>query len=154
MSNGNNPPIGSKYILEGRLVTMGPQGVIPDGALYIEDGEIKHVLPTSAPAPAEFKGVKRIRTGDTLYPGLIELHNHLSYNAIPLWDVPQRYSNNGQWRNHSDYPRLITKPYGRLFLNSLPNCQMTTPPRSQLAQEMRRFYRQTHHLVEKHTDRV
>ena len=41
MSNGNNPPIGSKYILEGRLVTMGPQGVIPDGALYIEDGEIK-----------------------------------------------------------------------------------------------------------------
>jgi cytosine/adenosine deaminase-related metal-dependent hydrolase len=110
MSNGNNPPIGSKYILEGRLVTMGPQGVIPDGALYIEDGEIKHVLPTSTPAPAEFKGVKRIRTGDTLYPGLIELHNHLSYNAMPLWDVPQRYSNNGQWRNHSDYPRLITKP--------------------------------------------
>ena len=38
------------------------------------------------------------------------VHNHLCYNAIPLWDVPKRYSNNGQWRTHTDYPRLITKP--------------------------------------------
>ncbi len=111
MANGDpDPPIGPKYVLEGRIVTMGPDGVIDDGAIYIEGGEIKHVLPRSAPTPEDFKKVKRIRTGDTIYPGLIELHNHLSYNVMPLWDVPKRYSNNGQWRNHSDYPRLITKP--------------------------------------------
>jgi cytosine/adenosine deaminase-related metal-dependent hydrolase len=111
MPNGiSNPPIGSKYVLEGRLITMGMQGVIQNGAIYIDNGEIKHVLPVSNATPAEFIGVKRIRTGDTIYPGLIELHNHLSYNAMQLWDVPKRFTNNGQWRTHSDYPRLITKP--------------------------------------------
>ncbi len=111
MANGNGtPPIGTKYALEGRVVTMGPQGTLPDGAIYVDGGIIKHVLPADAPAPAGFKNVKHIRTGDTIYPGLIELHNHLCYNAIPLWDVPKRYSNNGQWRTHTDYPRLITKP--------------------------------------------
>jgi 5-methylthioadenosine/S-adenosylhomocysteine deaminase len=111
MANDNGkPPIGSKYILEGRVVTMGSQGTIPDGAIYVDGGEIKHVLPADTPVPSGFENASHIRTGDTIYPGLIELHNHLCYNAIPLWDVPKRYSNNGQWRNHTDYPRLITKP--------------------------------------------
>jgi 5-methylthioadenosine/S-adenosylhomocysteine deaminase len=36
-----------------------------------------------------------VATGDTLYPGMIELHNHLAYNAVPLWRVPKRYQHNG-----------------------------------------------------------
>ena len=104
----STPP--SRYILEGRVITMGPAGVLPDGAIYVDDGEIKAVQPVGQPAPPGFEDAPRVRTGDSIYPGLIELHNHLSYNAMPLWDVPRRYSNNGQWKNHEDYPRLITKP--------------------------------------------
>jgi 5-methylthioadenosine/S-adenosylhomocysteine deaminase len=112
MMPGENidPLVGPKYVLQGRLVTMGPQGVVPEGAIYIDAGTIKAVLPASQDPPAGFEDAPRIRTGDTIYPGLIELHNHLCYNAMPLWDVPQRYSNNGQWKNHEDYRRLITKP--------------------------------------------
>ena len=105
-----NPLANSSYVLEGRLVTMGPQGVIPKGAIYIEAGEIKAVQTTAAKPPPGFHGTPRIRTGDTLYPGLIELHNHLSYNAMPLWDVPKKYANNGQWRGKENYSRDITKP--------------------------------------------
>jgi cytosine/adenosine deaminase-related metal-dependent hydrolase len=100
----------AKYVLEGRIVTMTPMGSIADGAIYVDAGEIKHVLPATHATPAAFLNTPRIRTGDTIYPGLIELHNHLSYNAMPLWDVPNRFTNNGQWRNHDDYRRLITKP--------------------------------------------
>ena len=111
MANGNiDPPTGSKYVLEGRVVTMGTPELVPQGAIYVEAGEIKAVQPAAQPAPAGFEEAPRIRTGDTIYPGLIELHNHLCYNAMPLWDVPRRYSNNGQWKNHEDYRRLITKP--------------------------------------------
>jgi imidazolonepropionase-like amidohydrolase len=100
-----------RYVLEGRLVTMGPDGVIDDGAVYVDGGVIEAVLPAEAPIPDQkYAGAARIRTGDTLYPGLIELHNHLSYNAMPLWDVPQRYTNNGQWRGTEGYTREITKP--------------------------------------------
>ena len=34
--------------------------------------------------PAGFDGIGPVDTGGTLFPGLIELHNHLSYNALPL----------------------------------------------------------------------
>lgn len=105
-----DPLAGPKYVLEGRVVTMGPQGVVPDGAIYIDAGEIIAVQRATQAPPAGFESAPRIRTGDSIYPGLIELHNHLSYNAMPLWDVPQRYSNNGQWKGHDDYGRLITKP--------------------------------------------
>ncbi|MFW6096828.1 MAG: amidohydrolase family protein [Chloroflexota bacterium] len=110
MSNPINALFNSKYILEGRLITMGPAGVIRDGAIYIDGGEIKAVQPTDQPAPDAFRDAPRVRTGDSIYPGLIELHNHLSYNAMPLWDVPRHFTNNGQWKNHEDYQHLITKP--------------------------------------------
>jgi hypothetical protein len=55
-------------------------------------------------------GAPKVATGGTIFPGLIELHNHLSYNAMPLWEVPTQYSNNGQWRGGEDYSRRITKP--------------------------------------------
>jgi cytosine/adenosine deaminase-related metal-dependent hydrolase len=105
-----NLPIGPRYVLQGRVVTMGPQGVLPRGAIYIDSGEIKAVRRTVDAPPESFADAPRINTGHTIYPGFIELHNHLSYNAMPLWDVPLKYTNSGQWKNHADYRRLITKP--------------------------------------------
>lgn len=111
MANGPiDPMIGPKYVLEGKVVTMGPQGVVPRGAIYIDAGVIKAVQSSMETPPDDFEGVMRIQTGDTIYPGLIELHNHLCYNATPLWNVPEKYTNNGQWKTHEDYLRLITKP--------------------------------------------
>jgi cytosine/adenosine deaminase-related metal-dependent hydrolase len=51
-----------------------------------------------------------IRTGGTIYPGLIELHNHLSYDVLTLWDVPRLFTNRGQWKAHPDKKQLITAP--------------------------------------------
>jgi 5-methylthioadenosine/S-adenosylhomocysteine deaminase len=99
-----------RYVLAGRIVTMGPADVIDDGAVYVNEGTIEHVLPRTAGGPVEYLDAPRIRTGGTIYPGFIELHNHLSYNAMPLWEVPQRYTNNGQWRGIDPYTRRITKP--------------------------------------------
>jgi hypothetical protein len=38
-----------------------------------------------------------VQTGGSIYPGLIELHNHLAYDALPLWQVPERYDNRDDW---------------------------------------------------------
>jgi 5-methylthioadenosine/S-adenosylhomocysteine deaminase len=106
----DNPANISPYILEGRVVTMGPQGVLPRGAVYIHAGRIEAVQPAHLPPPCGYAAAPRLRTRGSIYPGLVELHNHLAYNALPLWDVPKRYSNNSQWKTHPDYRRLITKP--------------------------------------------
>lgn len=104
------PSPASRYVLEGRVVTMGGRGVLDDAALFIADGRIEAVAARGEPEPAGYGAAPRIRTGDTLYPGLIELHNHLCYNAMRLWDVPRPFSNNGQWKGEPAYQRAITKP--------------------------------------------
>jgi imidazolonepropionase-like amidohydrolase len=103
-------PSTDAYVLSGRVVTMGPRGVIDDGRIYLQGRVIKAVGKSTDPVPQGFAGAPRVATGGTIYPGLIELHNHLSYNAMPLWEVPTLYSNNAQWRGGEDYSRKITKP--------------------------------------------
>jgi hypothetical protein len=56
--------------------------------------------------------VPRIRVHGTVFPGLIELHNHLSYDALPLWQVPTRYADREQWGGGGvpEYRKLVTGP--------------------------------------------
>ena len=51
-----------------------------------------------------------------MFPGLVELHNHLPYDVLGLWQVPKQYANRDQWSGPSnpDYQRLITGPMQRL----------------------------------------
>lgn len=106
-----DPLEGPRFVLDGRVVTMDAQfSVIPSGRVYVEAGVIRAVAPASAPAPAGFAGARILRTQGTIYPGLIELHNHLSYNVIPLWRVPREFDNRGQWQDHPEKRRLVSQP--------------------------------------------
>ena len=100
-----------RYILEGRVVTMDDRSTVHDtGRVYVDGAAIAAVRPAAKPAPAGWDDAPVVRTGDTLFPGLIELHNHLSYDALPLWQVPQRFDNRGQWMRHRDYRRFVSGP--------------------------------------------
>src|SRR5438067_1946881 len=113
------PPPPTSFALRGAIVTMdGQNTVIQNGAVYIKDKIIVAVQPASAPTPAGFDDGLRIDTGGTIFPGLIELHNHLSYNALPLWRVPKKYTNRNQWSGPStpDYHKLVTGPMSVLGL--------------------------------------
>ena len=104
-----------RYVLLGRVVTMDDAfTVVDDGALYVEGNHIAAVQPSKAPAPVGFENALRVRTSGTLYPGLIDIHNHLSYNALRLWRVPQRFDNRAQWARHREYAQLVTGPMGVL----------------------------------------
>jgi len=82
-----------------------------DGVVYIDQGRIVTVQERAQPVPMGFEAVEVVETGGTLFPGLIELHNHLSYNALPLWaPVPKRFEHRGQWPDHPDYRALISGP--------------------------------------------
>src|ERR1035441_1791549 len=65
---------------------------------------------SETPAPAAFNNVQPVDTQGTIYPGLIELHNHLSYNALPLWSVPRPFNNRDQWTAIQEYHQLVTGP--------------------------------------------
>src|SRR5215472_8060589 len=93
-----------RFVLRGRIATLASDGrVIPDGFVCVENDVISAATSVDAGIPPEFQHDPLIETGGTIYPGLIELHNHPSYNAIPLWSVPTRFSNRGQWRADAMY---------------------------------------------------
>jgi 5-methylthioadenosine/S-adenosylhomocysteine deaminase len=99
------------FALGGRVVTMNDQAqVLPDGVVYVAKGSIVAVSEPQAPPPAGFDEIKVLQTKGTIYPGLIDLHDHLSYNALQLWDVPKKYTNRDQWAKGDTYRKLITGP--------------------------------------------
>ena len=100
-----------RYALTGRVVTIDQDWtVLEHGAVYIADDRIVHVLPAAEPAPDDFADAPRIATRGTIYPGLIELHNHLSYNALPLWPPARAYRNRGEWQVVPDYRKWVSGP--------------------------------------------
>jgi 5-methylthioadenosine/S-adenosylhomocysteine deaminase len=108
-----DPIEGKTFALAGRVVCMDQKlTVLEKGVVYATGGRITAVLKASAAAPDGFEDVEPIQTGGTIYPGLIELHNHLSYNALTLWQVPKKFTNRGQWGSGSveDYRRLVSAP--------------------------------------------
>jgi 5-methylthioadenosine/S-adenosylhomocysteine deaminase len=107
-----DPLSGPKLALAGRVVAMDDAFTVKqDAVVYVDRGSIVAVLDRGAPPPAGFDGVQVVASGGTIYPGLIELHNHLSYNALPLWNpVPRLFQHRGQWPDHPDYRRLISGP--------------------------------------------
>jgi 5-methylthioadenosine/S-adenosylhomocysteine deaminase len=109
------PPL----IVTGRLVTMDPaQPVIDDGALYIgADEKIAAVQARTDPPPPGFEGAPTLETGGNVYPGLIDLHGHMVYNALSLWSPPGRmepYTTRYQWPKDKSYEGLISDPANAL----------------------------------------
>ena len=105
-------------VLQGRVVTMNAESdVINEGNVLIRGGKIEAVWGDQIPANVDLTNVPIIDTNGSIYPGLIDSHNHMHYNHIPLWDFDVHtstkseeggYSNRNQWKNNPNYKRDIS----------------------------------------------
>ena len=101
----------TRYVLTGRIVTVDDHWTVHQhGAVYVADDRIVHVADAEADPPDGFDEAPRVATRGTIYPGLIELHNHLSYNALPLWPPTKVYRNRGEWAGIPAYRKGISGP--------------------------------------------
>jgi len=108
------------YILQGRIVPMtGENDAIENGNIMIDDGIIVAIWADGDIPPINTDDITIHDTEASIYPGLIDLHNHMHYNHIPLWDFNVHlsdsqksdeggYSNRGQWGDNYDYGPSIT----------------------------------------------
>jgi 5-methylthioadenosine/S-adenosylhomocysteine deaminase len=106
-------------VLQGRIVTFDEQHkVIEKGALYIDaDEKIAAVQPASEPPPAGFENARTLATGGVIYPGLIDLHGHMVYNALSLWSPPGHedpYTSRYTWPGDASYEEMISDPANAL----------------------------------------
>jgi hypothetical protein len=83
--------------LHGAVVT--PAKFIPDGTVVLRGDRIESVGPrrkgkkSAAGADVDTRGL--------LCPGLIDAHNHLSYNVFPRWEVKRKMNGRFDWRGRS-----------------------------------------------------
>ncbi|WP_108512960.1 amidohydrolase family protein [Bradyrhizobium algeriense] len=106
-------PSASAMVMFGKIVPMHGEA-IDDGVLYLNKGLIVAVRKRGDPSPAGFEGAPRIETGGVIYPGLLDLHNHLAYNILPLWIPPRAFGNRNDWLKLPDYRRFVNTPMGTL----------------------------------------
>src|SRR5262245_12276078 len=96
------PPPVSTLSLRGTIVT--PDVVIDSGTVSISNGAIAAVSPQAA--------IGRIVDVDgVILPGLVNLHDHLTFNIFPRWTPPRRFSNRYEWMEDPDYLARIDNPH-------------------------------------------
>jgi cytosine/adenosine deaminase-related metal-dependent hydrolase len=102
------------YGLHGIIVTMAAPEEFIKGTIFINASRIEAIIPDGKPVPEALTSYPVIKTKGTIFPGFIELHNHLSYNCLPLWEVPKRYENRSQWSGIEPYQQRISYPMNLL----------------------------------------
>ena len=101
---------GPTFILRGRVVTMTRRGVIANGRVAVRRGSIVAVLEPGEPLPPTLAERPVIETDGTIYPGLIDLHNHYVYDVAPLWVVPRRFEDRSHWSSVASKQTGVSLP--------------------------------------------
>jgi 5-methylthioadenosine/S-adenosylhomocysteine deaminase len=105
----------SELVIEGMLARMldGDASSPARGRVWIRDGRIAKVTSPSTTVPG-FSQAPVVDVGSAyVLPGFIDMHNHLAYNALPLWSEPGRtepWLHNKHWPDASTYTESITEP--------------------------------------------
>lgn len=99
--------------LTGTLVT--PDEIIPNGTLLIQNGRIAAVgAHVSVP-----EGATIVATNGIIAPGLIDLHNHLTWNIFPRWKPIEEFGNRYDWQQKPVYNVLMTAPHAAIVSEGL-----------------------------------
>src|SRR5215510_15120987 len=100
------PAEAAKYALRGTVVT--PETVIANGIVVVDGNTIVDVT-TARP-----DGMTIIDTGGVIFPGLIDLHNHVTWNAFPRWRPKKAVTARYDWLADPDYLAKLKGPQGEV----------------------------------------
>lgn len=100
------------WAIHGRIVPMSEDPALAGASVFTgrvwiaDDGTVAAVTKGTARPPAGFEQAPVVDVGtDLVLPGLIDLHNHLAYNTLPLWSEPTRTT---PWPHHESWPRAAS----------------------------------------------
>lgn len=94
--------------LRGTVVT--PSGPIANGIVLVEGSRIKAVGQDMV-VP---KGARVVDTGGIIYPGLIDLHDHVTWNVLPRWSSGNKSGARYDWQQLPEYRMALDVPHQRM----------------------------------------
>jgi cytosine/adenosine deaminase-related metal-dependent hydrolase len=107
--------------IAGRIVPLDRQD--PDavfkGRVHLDNsGAIESITTANAPMPSGFGNAPTLDVGDAfVLPGLIDLHNHIGYNTLPLWVEPtqkEAFRHHNSWTGEPSYRPSVSWPANAL----------------------------------------
>lgn len=97
-----------------------PSGFLDDATLVVEkNGTIRSIGKNAALSP----GTPVIDVGGIIFPGLIDLHDHLTWNIFPRWRLPRPVGNRYDWQALPEYVAQLSGPENALIAKNL-GCEM------------------------------
>ena len=94
--------------LTGMIATMKSENDVFEGYVVIRGDTIENVFDDTIHT-SELGCDNIIKIDGYILPGLIDAHNHPSWNIIPLWDVPAKYDDRYQWQTIPESYNTTTK---------------------------------------------
>jgi 5-methylthioadenosine/S-adenosylhomocysteine deaminase len=112
------------FAIRGRIVPLASDRAVSPGELDVfagtlwlgDDGMVTSVTHGKAAPPRGCETAPVVDVGSSLvFPGLIDLHNHLAYNTLPLWTDPSRpkdkpFLHHNTWPGAKTYAADVTWP--------------------------------------------
>ncbi|MBI2646739.1 MAG: amidohydrolase family protein [Deltaproteobacteria bacterium] len=103
-----------KVVRSDGTVAQKKDGSFAESYVLVENGVIQSVSRTR-PSLKNKKGLRFLHTNGYIYPGLIDLHTHMTYNIMPVWKGAQsQFSNRFEWRKDEDYRNNFRTTYKAL----------------------------------------
>jgi 5-methylthioadenosine/S-adenosylhomocysteine deaminase len=102
------------YALRGTLVT--PTEIVEGGTILIVGDKIQ-TIGKDIRLPAD---VKIVDTKAIIYPGLIDLHDHITWNFLPRWEAGQKFANRYEWQQLPDYFSCLKGPHEQIIPYPIP----------------------------------
>src|SRR5207245_50226 len=90
--------------LRGTIVS--PSEVLADGSVTINGSAIARVDASPAPNAIDVDGV--------IFPGLVDLHNHITWNLFPRWTPGRLFANRYEWQETAGYADALSGPNAAL----------------------------------------
>lgn len=97
--------------LRGTVIT--PNEVFSDGFVSIRQDKI---VQTGRTEGNETKGATQ--TDSIILPGLIDLHNHITWNFLPRWRPNEVFTNRYEWQQRTSYKIALDIPHRKVFEES------------------------------------
>ena len=103
----------ANIVLRGTIVT--PSEVINDGYVSIS-GEKITAVGSADTIPV---GAAVVETKSIIFPGLIDLHDHIVWNVFPRWQHNVEFSTRYEWQQRPSYAIALSTPRSRLYADGL-----------------------------------
>lgn len=99
---------GKQFCIIGNLYNIESNS-LSKKSIFISDGKIIQILdglPRKELVEAFYK--IELENDEVIYPNFINLHAHIGYNILPIWDSKNIWSSRHQWRNAANYKLEIS----------------------------------------------